>query len=70
MQRYELFCGPLSRCALAQFIKQTRILDGDDGLGGKVLHKLDLLIREGTKLLAVDDENAQQCRFPNYRHSE
>jgi hypothetical protein len=30
--------------ALMQFIEQTRILDGDDGLGGEVLQQLDLLL--------------------------
>ena len=35
------------RCA-AQLVEQPRVLDGDDRLGGKVLHQLDLLIGEGT----------------------
>ncbi len=29
--------------ALAQFVEQPRVLDGDDGLSGEVLNKLDLL---------------------------
>ena len=33
--------------ALAQFVEQPRILDGDDGLRGEVRHKLDLLVGEG-----------------------
>ena len=41
--------------ALAQFVEQPRVLDGDDGLGGEVLHQLDLLVGEGADLLAVDD---------------
>ena len=32
--------------ALAQFVEQPRVLDGDDGLGGEVLHQLDLLVGE------------------------
>ena len=31
------------RCA-AQLVEQPRVLDGDDGLGGEVLHQLDLLV--------------------------
>src|SRR5580704_11361238 len=42
----------------AQFVEQARILDGDDGLGGEVLHKLDLLVAEGANFLAVDDDSA------------
>ena len=38
--------------ALAQFIEQARILDGDDGLGGEVLHQRDLLVRERAHILA------------------
>ena len=33
--------------ALAQLVEQPRVLDGDDGLGGEVLHQLDLLVGEG-----------------------
>ena len=34
--------------ALAQFVEQPRVLDGDDGLGSEVLHKCDLFIAERT----------------------
>ena len=30
----------------AQFVEQSRVLNGDDGLGGEVLHQLDLLVGE------------------------
>src|SRR5262249_28746356 len=40
----------------AQLVEQTCILDGDDGLGSKVLHQLDLFLREGADLLAVDGD--------------
>ena len=30
----------------AQLVEQPRVLDGDDGLGGKVLYQLDLLVGE------------------------
>ena len=37
--------------ALAQLVEQARVLDGDDGLRGEVLHQLDLLVGEGAHLL-------------------
>ena len=36
----------------AQLIQQPRILDGDDGLGGEILHQGDLFVGEWTNLLA------------------
>ncbi len=33
---------------LAQLVEQPRVLDGDDGLRGEVLHQLDLLVGERT----------------------
>ena len=33
--------------ALAQFVQQPRVLDGDDGLGGEVLYQCDLLSVKG-----------------------
>ena len=38
-----------SRCA-AQLVEQPRVLDGDHGLGGEVLHQLDLLVGERPRL--------------------
>ena len=40
--------------ALAQFVEQPRVLDGDDGLRGEVLHQLDLFVGERANLLAKD----------------
>ena len=40
--------------ALAQFVEQPRVLDGDDGLGSEVLDELDLLVGKGANFLAVD----------------
>ena len=48
----------------SQFIEQPRVLDGDDGLGGEVLHQLDLLVGERSNLLAVDDDSADQLARP------
>ena len=45
---------------LAQFVEQPRVLDGDDGLGGEVLHQLDLLVGERPHLLAIDADDANE----------
>src|SRR6516162_9198765 len=46
------------RCLLlqrfTQLVKQSRILNGDDSLGGEVCQQLDLLVGERTNLLAED----------------
>ena len=47
--------------ALAQFVEQPRVLDGDHGLGGEGLHQLDLLVGERlAPRCAVDDDSADQ----------
>ena len=56
--------------ALAQFVEQPRVLDGDHGLGGEVLHQLDLLVGERPDLLAVDDDGADQLVVLEHRHDE
>ena len=40
--------------ALAQLVKQARVLDGDHGLGGEVLDEIDLLFGERTHFGAID----------------
>ena len=42
--------------ALAQFVQQPRVFDGDYGLGGKILHQFDLLVGERPHFLSVDAE--------------
>ena len=55
--------------ALAQLVEQPRVLDGDDGLGGEVLHQLDLLVGERPHLLAVDGDGADQFVVLEHRHA-
>src|SRR5262249_13692207 len=43
---------------LAQLVEQSRVLDGDYGLGGEVLDQLDLLVGERAHLMAVNADNA------------
>ena len=54
----------------AQLAEQPRVLDGDDGLRGEVLHQIDLLVGEGTHLLAVDEDRADQLVLFQHRHGD
>ena len=56
--------------ALAQFVEQPRVLDGDDGLRGEVLDQLDLLVGERPHLLAVDRDGADQPVVLEHRHTD
>ena len=40
--------------ALAQFIQQSRILDGNDSLGGEILQQGNLLVSKWANLLPID----------------
>ena len=42
--------------AQAQFVEQSRILDGDDGLRRKIIHQLDLLIGKRTNFFTGQDD--------------
>jgi hypothetical protein len=57
-------------CALAQFVEQPSVLDGDDGLRGEALHQLDLLGGEGPHLLAVNADRADQVIVLQHRHDD
>ena len=57
-------------CAIAQLVEQSGVLDGDDGLVGKVGEQLDLLVGEWTHLLAVDTDRADQFVLLEHRHGE
>ena len=54
----------------AQLVEQPRVLDGDHGLRGEVLHQLDLLVGERPHLLAVDDDRADQLVVLEHRHGK
>src|SRR3974390_650089 len=43
-----------------QRVEQSRVLNGDDGLRGKVLDQFDLLVGKWTDLLAVNDYGADE----------
>src|SRR6516225_2499153 len=51
--------GEIAR-ALAQLVEQPRVLDGDDGLGGEILNKRDLLVCERPDLLPQNGDHTNQ----------
>src|SRR5262245_11013572 len=53
-----------------QLVEQTRVLDGNDRLGSKILDQRDLLVAEGSNLLAIDDDSAGQLLLLEHRHCE
>jgi len=46
-----------------QLVEQARILDGDDGLGGKVADQFNLPLGEGADLLAINGDRTDQLVF-------
>ena len=54
--------------SLAQFVEQPRVLDGDNGLGGEVLHQLDLLVGERANFLPVQNDGADQLFIFQHRN--
>ena len=60
--------GGLLLQRFAQLVEQARVLDGDDGLAGEVLHQFDLLVGEGANLLAVDGKDADQLVVLEHRN--
>src|SRR5215831_15618836 len=49
--------GRLLLQRFSQLVEQPSVLNSDDGLGGEVLNKLDLLVSEGTNLLTVNTDH-------------
>src|SRR5262245_30220036 len=59
--------GSLLLQGFAQLVEQPGVLDGDDGLGGEILNQLDLLVGERLRLLAVNDNRADQLVVLEHR---
>ena len=53
-----------------QLVEQARVLDGDDCLVGKVLHKFDLLVGEGANLLTINSKHTDQLVLLKHRDDE
>jgi len=62
LQRFAQIVG-----ALAQLVEQAGVLDGDDRLGGKILHQGNLLVVERPHLLTIDDDRADQLSLLEHR---
>ena len=58
------------RRALAQFVEESSVLDGDHGLSGEVRHQCNLLVGKRPDLLAVDDECAHKTAVLPHGHGE
>src|SRR5262249_32866071 len=56
--------------ALAQFIKQPRVLDGDDGLSGEILQEGNLFVGEVPNISAVNNDRADEVIVFQHRHAE
>jgi hypothetical protein len=54
----------------AKFVKQPRVLDGDDGLRCEVLDQLDLLVGERPNFLAVNSNHANELVLFKHRHDQ
>src|SRR5262249_2700458 len=53
--------------ALAQFVEQAAVLDSDDRLIGEARDQLDLLVSEGTNVLAVNADHADELVLLQHR---
>ena len=62
--------GGLLLQRFAQLVEQPRVLDGDDGLSGEVLHQLDLLVGERSYFGAIDDKGADQFVLFEHRNGD
>src|SRR5215510_15937678 len=56
--------------ALAQFVKQSRVLNGDNGLIGEILDQLDLLVSEWLHFRARQSQNADGGAFAQHWNAE
>src|SRR4029453_7620757 len=53
-----------------QLLEEADVLDGDDGLVGKGLEELDLLVRERPDLHAADQDGSEGLAFAQERRGE
>ena len=54
-----------------QLVEQSKhVLDSDDGLGRKVLHKFDLFVGEGANLLTINSKHTDQLVLLKHRDDE
>ena len=53
-----------------EFVKQPRVLDGDDGLGGEILYQCNLLIGEWADFRAKKDKCTDKIIVLEHRYAE
>ena len=56
--------------ALTEFVEQPRVLDGDDSLGSKVLHKRDLFVGERMNFSTVNSDYSNKIIVFEHWHSD
>ena len=54
----------------AKLIEQSRVLDSDDGLVGKILEQRDLIVGKRPHLLAVDIDHAEEFFIATQRNRQ
>src|SRR6516164_1982471 len=54
---------------LAQLVEQAGVLDGDDGLGSKILQQFDLFVGKRPDFLPVDENNADHHIVLDHWHA-
>src|SRR6516165_8197793 len=57
-------------CPLAQLVQQPRVLDGNDGLGGEVLHQRDLFFTEWSHLPTRDGKDTDHLIVLQHRNGK
>src|SRR5262249_44199383 len=62
--------GRLLLQRFAQLVEQSRVLDGDDGLGGEVLYQRDLFVGERPDFLTVDADRTDERALLEHRHQQ
>src|SRR5262249_37427314 len=67
-RRLLLQCFAQIVSALPQLIEETRVLDGDDGLGGEIRKQPDLLVSERSNFLTKDDDDSSWLTVFEHRN--
>src|SRR5262249_1534907 len=53
-----------------EIAEQPCVLYGDDGLGGEILHKFDLLVGKRADLLTINGDHTNQLVIFQHRHAK
>src|SRR3974390_1367749 len=61
--------GSLLLERFSQFVEQSRIFNGDDGLAGKILYQFNLFVGEWAHFLAIYADDAYELVILKHRHA-